>query len=152
MIPEFSSTIFFCPEKNGCVVGSTSRSTGSLPRLSTIAPASSGTTAWYIVGCSPLNLDQRPGSAQPHAAHAFDLALVLEAVRLHLRLERRLHLVAARGETTGGHAHSHRVLQGCYRFLLRFGNLFQFFEIQCDLHPPLRSQPEGDVLRSISNF
>src|ERR1035441_8539362 len=65
MTPEFSSTIFFCPEKNGCAVGSTSRSTGSLPRLATIAPASSAVTDWYIVDCSPWTSTSGPAAHSP---------------------------------------------------------------------------------------
>ena len=76
------------------------------PRLSRIAAPSAASTFLYRTP-SPAGRDQRAFRAQPHAAHALDLAVAFGAAARDFLVERVFHRLALAGEASGGDAHIH---------------------------------------------
>ena len=107
MTPEFSSTIFFCRWKNGTSVGHTSRDTGAPVQTVENRRAIRGFDLLIKDALADTRRDQRAFRAQPHAAHALDLAVAFGAAARDFLIERVFHRLALAREASGRDAHVH---------------------------------------------
>ncbi len=121
ILPEFSSTIFFCRAKNGTSVGQAFKPlrvvAAGIQAANDLGAVSARHRGEHLA--FRLHAHQRTGAAQPHAADALDEHLVLHTRFGYFLFQGVAHLLGAARKTAGRDAHADVVLELLLRLAFR---------------------------------
>ena len=132
MMPEFSSTIFFCrcEEWN---IGWANQARHRRP-FETIENRGAIRGLDLLVQHARTGRNQRALGAQTHASHTFYLAMILGSTACYFLIERILYRLALARQASGSNAYIHPLGELALRLAFGFSNLVEFLRRHACVH------------------